>query len=268
MKCSRVRDMMMDYVSEETSAADAELIRTHLAGCTACRRERELAREACAALAALRADEPAPELIHGVRRKLGRDEIEPHAMLRPWPALSSAALVCTLIAACWILMRPEPPREITMVSRPEKMQAPTVTQPPRPVIVDPKPETSYRPRQKVAAADSGRRRPMRYHATPAPRIRRSSPMPEINLAVTPRQPESLTVMADLDNRPDSPRVTVVRHFDVGGNVRSVTITDKAEPAGDSRPDSIIPGSGQPTEAPFPDNTRSEIIRHGGNVTDA
>ena len=274
MKCSKVRDMMMDYVSEETSAADAGRMRAHLAECDACRRECELAREASAALAVLRADEPAPELIHGVRRKLGREELKRHPILRPWPALASAALVCAVIAACWILMKPEPPRGITAVRRPEKIQMPTVKQQSRPQVAPVHTaEAPGQARHKSLSAGVPHRRthPARHRHAPRPGVEQPLYVPrepEINVAVSPRQPESLTVAADSDNRPDSPRVNVVRHFDVGGNVRSVTITDKAEPAGDSSPDSIIPGNGWLPEVPFLDNTRSEIIHYGGRITDA
>lgn len=269
MKCSGVRDKLMEYASRELPSAEAERITAHLADCAGCRKQFDVAREALDALSLLRADEPAPDLIAGVRRKLAQEEMGRHPLLRPWTVVGYASLACAIIAACWILLKPAPQPGMPVVREPERIQtmprtpAPTV----KPVVVDHKPIP--KPRPLVATADRPRAKPV--HRRPSPRylVRRPRPAPAepvIKLTVSPRQPEAFLVSASED-QPDAPKVRVVRHFDVGGNIRSVTITDHAEPAVVPSPRLILPGTNDTPDDPKPVREESGV-NYGGRLDNA
>ena len=102
MKCSRVRERLMDYIPAELPPRELQQINMHLVGCEACRAEVEKARKASSALKALANESPYPDLVAAVRTRLaGAGRRRPAIM--PGLAIGfSAAAMVALIVTGWL----------------------------------------------------------------------------------------------------------------------------------------------------------------------
>ena len=116
MKCKRVRDNLMAYVSQELPPDQTGEIRRHLAGCPSCERELQSASAASEALSLLGREEEAPELIGQVRERLAdrHQRNRRVAWLRPAAAFSVALLLMTA-GAVWFLRQPAKQRAVHVV---------------------------------------------------------------------------------------------------------------------------------------------------------
>lgn len=284
MRCSAVRDMLMDYVSAELPRSEMDRIGEHLAGCTECRGALEVARGASEVLSFINTEAPAPDLVGAVRGRLDRGARSRQPF--PWPRLAMAgavALVCMVVITGWLISRPDARHGANIARQPERVQSPNVSQPtaqPEPVV---RPVTIPMPAKRnahrlvaehiVRSAQPHRElaaNPRHVRSMPAPsrdEVRPQPDRPQIEMAVSPKAPESCVIRSQ--DQPDSPNLTVVRHFDAGGNVRSVTITDKASPA--NTPDSTDapePGSTRLPNAPSAGDMQFATLLTGGSITNA
>ena len=87
MRCSKVTDSLMEYLSDELSGDLADRIREHLANCESCRARVGPARRALNALTLLAEDDPAPSLLDGVKARLIDQETARRNQLRLRSAL-------------------------------------------------------------------------------------------------------------------------------------------------------------------------------------
>ena len=237
MKCSRVRDKLMAYAAGELSPREAEDVGAHLDGCDSCRAQYDIAGRASAALNCLREEEAAPELIGAVRRKLA---VAPRRLrLAPLAAALCVPILVALIAACWMWQKPAPViRQETYARRePTRIVSNPVTHQPKAVSIATTGTVRHRtPHHKRPSARTERDRPVVAIPTPVPETveppevsPEHPPTPsdgksQIVIALRPREPEILLYRTGGENGSPSTNLTVVREFDVSGNVVSVSIT--------------------------------------------
>lgn len=258
MKCSRVRDKLMDYTSAELPPSEFQQMNEHLMTCESCRGELELARRASSVLDALSAEQPTPSLVSAVRGKIESDQAARRPALVPRLAMGfSAAALIGLIVTGWLRYGSVDRGVITTVrpgnDRVEQVR-PTagVKQPPATVV-----HTDTKQPALVATNDMQPRTvsAVRLGARPAKRIApptriigagvrpiivpESDSEPVILFAMQPKEPEIYVTHLAADEGGSPTELTVVREFDEGGNITSVTI-DGTPSAGDSG--EVVPAS--------------------------
>lgn len=291
MKCSEIRDKLMDYAADELPPPEMEDVRAHISSCEGCRAELAIAERASDALLLLNAEDPVPDLIGAVRQRLDREQACRSALMPRLAWAYTAALVCMLAITGWLIWRPGAQQINNIARQPRKAQPPVVanktvpTPAPAPAVREPEPQPVKHtaPRHVAIRQPQAQPRAQRTVAVkpkvngrvvkpiPAPAIHELSPRPdepEIRMAVSPREPESFVVQVGDEEPSTSAELTVVRHFDVGGNIRAVTITNKPRPADNDKPDSIIPGNTQLPGVEAPGSQESATTRFGGNTTNA
>ena len=260
MNCSEVRDKLMDYASEELPESDAHGIQAHLAICDGCRAELQRAREACEMLSLLASDEPAPAILPAVRERLAREHAPAHPYLRRGLAAALTAACVLLAVILWT--RTTPPRR-TVVRRPAtESQIPV-----RRIERSGGRERSFavHPASRKIARERSipHRRHIAYHPPHTPpipipaKIQQHPDLEEsaIFIALTPRSPESYVIKVTSDDQTPPSELSVVREYDVGGNVTSVTISDSVpEPANpETPPSNVNSNDAQPRSESIPEN---------------
>jgi hypothetical protein len=282
MKCSKVRDKLMDYASAELTPSEMEEVRGHLATCEGCRTELAIAQDASGALSFLNAEESTPDLVSAVRRRLDQEQMRRPVLVPRLAMAFATVLVCIVVVTGWLMWRPAGHQNTNMAHRPGMARPPVVAEKiEKPGVAD----HSLKAPEPVKHGTSGtiavsRPRPHIRHAVasapksyrsvrkmaPAPTRIAHSAQPEIRIAVSPRQPESYIVPVGAEEQAAPARVSVVRHFDVGGNVRSVTITDRAEPAAKQNPP--VPGNTRRPDARPSGSEEAVTSRPGGSIYNA
>ncbi len=287
MKCSDIRDKLMDYVAEELPPAEMEEVCSHITTCEGCRAQLAVARKVSDALLLLSAEEPVPDLVGAVRRRLDQPQ-RSWAFLTPRLAWAfTAVLVCMLVITGWLVWRPGTQPNSNTAHQPRKPQTPAIAnkavQPPVEIHTAKAPQpVKHRPVLRYVAIRQPQPKPQTKHAVavrPKPE-RRVKPMPEVNepaprpeepeirMAVSPREPESFVIQVGDEEPSTSAELTVIRHFDVGGNVKAVTITNKPQPADNHRPDSVNPGNTLLLDVQPKGSVELATTRFGGNITNA
>lgn len=257
MKCSRVRDKLMDYISADLSPAEAQRIRDHLTDCAECRSELELVRRASSALNLLGGEEPAPALVGAVRDKLAREKAPARPILVPRLAMGfSAAAIIALIVTGWLRYGSVDRKQVTAVKPADSIEtpadkhvAPKPTMPPQRQVakedqtvriatgVEGTRQTSVKAvirkaAQRPVKVTPTRKRVVRPEAAPeVPETRVIEPETDSErvmfIAVRPKEPEIFVTHVDSGGERAPTQLTVVREFDEGGNITSVTIEGTA-----------------------------------------
>ncbi|MDI6828962.1 MAG: zf-HC2 domain-containing protein, partial [Armatimonadota bacterium] len=125
MKCSKVRDKLMDYIAAELPTKEAREVSDHLASCESCRAFLALAQRASKALNYLREEEPAPQVLSSVRQRIDREKVA-H---RPIPVIRFAVTLSIifmggLVVAGWLLRSPLVHYGAKVVKHNEYLEAP------------------------------------------------------------------------------------------------------------------------------------------------
>lgn len=279
MKCSRVRDRLMDYTSAELPPGEFQRMNEHLTACEECRRELEIARRASSALDALGTEAPSPALVSAVREKIERDRATRRPVLVSGLAMGfSAATLIALIITGW-LRYGSVDRKDVMVVKPGPGQTrqngspKDVKTPPAPIIKPdaPGPSVVTDYRRAPGPAGTSIRRPER----PAPpeiasgpgetsTVPESDSEPVILFALQPKEPEIYVTHLDAQEGEPPTELTVVREFDEGGNITSVTIQG-ASPASSSG--DVVPASDRThlLDVPPADNLEARHPDAGGII---
>ncbi len=266
MRRSKVKDRLTDYAAAELTPTETEEVRSHLAECEECRAELEAARDALNALALLNSDEPSPDLVGAVRQQLAIESSSHRFVIRP--QLAMAAVICFVLIAYWALQKPNAPGT-TPIARQPQVQTPVIghragAPAPAPGLRNEGTQVAKAlPQSQSITHHVRQRNNKRVLPRRAPRVYSPRVTSEIKMALAPRGPESYVVSADPQEHQTTDQCTVVRQFDVGGNVRSVTITDTVQPSENSAPDSVIPENGRLPDAPPAGETDSREIISGG-----
>lgn len=282
MKCSRVRDRLMDYASADLPPSEFQRMNEHLMGCNECRRELELAREASSALDVLSEEAPTPALVVAIREKIDRDRATRRPALVPRLAMGfSAAALIALILTGWLRYGTVDRKDVMVVmprnaETRQSQSSKDVKTPPAPIN---KPDA---PRQTVATADRHapgppEQRPGRTERAVPPKTGLGGEMtpvivpeadsePVILFALQPKEPEIYVTHLDAEDGGSPTELTVVREFDEGGNITSVTI-EGASPASSSG--DVVPASDRTHLLDVPPADTLEA-RHpdAGGITDA
>lgn len=252
MKCSRVRDKLMDYTSAELPPSEFQQMNEHLMACEDCRKELELARDASSALEVLSGESPTPALVMAVREKIDRGRATRRPVLVPRLAMGfSAAALIALAITGWLRFGSVDRAVITAV----KPGSDQIQQ-----------NRSSEDMKKPPALDADGQQPTtlalnsagRHAVVPARRVNRvvlprtslgaeMTPIivpevdsePVILFALQPKEPEIFVTHLDGAEGESPTDLTVVREFDDGGNISSVTIegTPSASSTGD-----VVPAS--------------------------
>jgi len=252
MKCSWVRKRLMEYVEGETSARELSVIRDHLARCCECRNELEAARQASNLLQVLQEGSPAPDFLPAVRHIIASQGEKLHRSIMPRLAMGfSVLLVVAAIGVGWILHLPVKPTTAPTVGK--QQQVPVAEK--LPVVVDHQAvqqgQVAIEPQPVHMERKVHRRQRQTGHVikrtqTPVARSPERSDLPgveqtdsseaEMLFVLQPREPESYTIVLSAEEESPASRVSIVREFNTGGEVTSVTI-DQSEipetPASDS-----------------------------------
>lgn len=297
MKCSTVRNMLMAYVSAELPPGEERDIREHLADCVACRAELDRARRASDALVLLAVEEAAPAMLGPVRERLIREKFGRRPALRLRLAAVSALLVGVLVAAGLFWQKSAVHENAPMARQPSSIQTPiesdqaassAVTPP---VAEAPEPMAKRKTHKPIAHRPTGTRHP----AGPGPPVRRppeaesvpdepivvkepvESPAPEaipeaetdsesvILFALRPADPETYVIQVSDEGESLATELTVVREFDIGGNVTSVTIEHTVSSTLESDSGTPIPESGQLMEVSPAREFYAENLDSGGYI---
>lgn len=295
MKCSRVRDKLMDYTSADLSPDESRRIGEHLQGCTTCRTALESARRATLALNLLGVEDPAPSLAAAVRDKLEHSKATRHPVLVPRLAvgLSAAVLVAAIITG-W--MRYESvEREKLAAVKPQSDVRTTIGRNAAPRQPEPTPDTARRadgPTNAIVADDM--KKPTSASAfaqktdgttkhTPGHQDRIAVPEPAMNpaedpslasepdterimmIAVRPREPEIYVQHFESEEEAYPTALTVVREFDEGGNLTSVTINGTSTPDTTGESSAPFPGRTELLDAPLPSDPGAIHPYAGGSI---
>ncbi len=244
MRCSRVRDRLMDYASADLLPGELHKINEHLMGCEDCRTALARAREVTSALGMLGNEEPAPMLVDAVRTRIARDTRPMRPALLPRLAMgfSAAALVALAITG---LLRNGSVERPTVADKPVGGGQTHVAAPVKPVqevTATPTTEVAAEPVSTPTPSVATPRTPKNIpakHANPPRRVANGAGMPVepetptleaetdsepvIMIAVQPKEPEIYLMRLDAEENEPTTELTVVREFDGGGNITSVTI---------------------------------------------
>jgi len=274
MKCRRVRDSLMDYISADLPPGELQSINEHLMGCEECRTALAIARRASSALSMLGSESPVPSLVGAVRDKIVRDRLIRRPVLLPRLAVgfSAAALVALCIAGWLRYGAVEPSKVAKSPIQQTPVTAPRDTNQAMPPVVG----TIAEPALALRAAGPsgvGRKSPSRLadpgtHGEQTANPERMTPEPDadsepvILIAVQPKETEIYVMHLDADEQDPSTELTVVRQFDGGGNITSVSIEGKSST--DDTGETIIPGLDRTEllDAP-PNEERSVGYRYAG-----
>ncbi len=85
------------------------------------------------------------------------------------------------------------------------------------------------------------------------------------IALRPREPESYVIHVSSEDEASASELTVVREFDVGGNVTSVTIQETALPAEEPGSEFPVPGESRLMDGPPAGELESENLHSGGYI---
>lgn len=241
MKCSRVRERLMDYIPAELPPGELQRINRHLIGCEACRAEVEKARRASSALKALANESPSPDLVAAVRGRLAGGARRPAIIPRLAIGFSAAAMVA-LIVTGW-LRYGDLDRGATTAVAPTgqsgvQQQAATGHAPP--AIVERQTasaDTAIADSEQTPARSAApKRKPLRSAANQGVSGAADKPAADrfdapvddadsvILFALMPREPEIYVMHTQAEGEESATELTVVREFDEGGNITSVTIS--------------------------------------------
>ncbi|MDH7481157.1 MAG: zf-HC2 domain-containing protein [Armatimonadota bacterium] len=261
MKCSQARDKLMDYIAAELSLREAKQLSGHLDSCESCRRYLALAQKASEALNCLREEEPAPDVLSAVRQRIDAERIVCSRIRVPRLAAAfSVIFICAVIVAGWFLQTLFTPEATQIAQQQEHFKAPASTNNPavqsvpdsihnsasisKPVVQQTGQNIIKPQIRKVANALPGHRRRRTLSTTRKP-ILAHKPLSEADVKVAPepsngeavmvfvlkpREPEVYTIQVSTDTESDevetpATELNVVREFDVGGRVTSVTIAE-------------------------------------------
>lgn len=255
MKCSSVRDKLMDYTSADLPPGEFQRMNEHLTACEECRRELELARRASSALDVLGTELPTPALVSAVREKIERDRATRHPVLVPRLAMGfSAAALIALIVTGWLRYGSVDRKDVIAVqpSNVETQQTQSskdVKTPPAPVNKPEVPGQTVATAEKPAPTSAGPRVKRTERAIPPTSVSgaemtpvivpEADSEPVILFALQPKEPEIYMTHLDAGEGESPTELTVVREFDEGGNITSVTI-EAASSAGS--PFDVVPAS--------------------------
>lgn len=242
MKCSRVRERLMDYIPAELPPRELQQINMHLVGCEACRAEVEKARKASSALKALANESPYPDLVAAVRTRLP-GSVQRRPAIMPGLAIGfSAAAMVALIVTGWLRYGDLDRGAATAVAptgQPGVQQkAATVqTQPTTVQQETASADTAAADRERTPSkAAAPKRKPLRSVAKQGISGAADKPSSErfdakvddsdsvILFALRPREPEIYVMHTQAEGEESATELTVVREFDEGGNITSVTIS--------------------------------------------
>lgn len=268
MKCAKVRDMLMDYVSREFPLDEEARIHQHLMDCESCRTELESARSACDALGVLGQEEPVPNVLGRVRERLSVEGLDRRKVL--WPQLAAAipVLIITVIVAGWLWQRPANKPETVISKQPPKIQMPAVQ--PAPKVEIPKPPASVVASVKKQTASVQQYgniyKPRHRHAVPKP-VATPKPGAEsmVFIALEPREPDVSVVQVAADGDAPATELTVIQEFDVSGNPTSITIEDSKISMETPSPDNALPGSSSLTDVPPADGLQAYSLDSEGDM---
>jgi hypothetical protein len=263
MKCSRVQDILIDYLAGELGLREQELVREHLALCEACRAQLAPARRALDGLSMLRGDEPAPELLGAVKERLAREQAARHSRLGLRLAWACALVLVVVLAGSRLWREPA----AKQISRAPQVAAPQVTPAPTASIA---PKTRTEPRMaakpRVRAVERRRLRPVRHPDPPAQQANANDPAvqpdestepePMMIFALQPRKPEIYMIRVGEEEGRQAADVIVKREFDISGSLTSVTI----DMEGPVTPADIESPSGASTPGDSPDG---DSLQAGG-----
>jgi hypothetical protein len=284
MKCSRVRDKLMDYTSADLPPGELHRINEHLMGCEQCRAALELARRASSALNMLGSEEPAPALVSAVREKLARDRRVARPVLIPRLAMGfSAAALVALVIAGWLRYGPLDRTDVAVETAGNgHVQAPVPTAVPSapkntPPPSEPEPRLATNQSQRQArpggrAAGSLTANSRREKEDPGPVPTLAEPdadsEPVILIAVQPKEPEIYVMHLDSEEEQPATELTVVREFDGGGNITSVTI--HGDSSVEDSADTVVPAADRTEllDAPPTDDMRAGYPYGGGSARNA
>ncbi len=285
MKCSRVRDKLMDYTSAELPPSEFQQMNEHLMACEDCRRELDLARDASSALEVLSGEAPTPALVMAVREKIDRGRATGRPVLVPRLAMGfSAAALIALAITGWLRFGSVDRTVITAV-KPGSDQ----------VLQNRSPESAKTPPAPALDADGQQPTTLALNSAGRPavvtakqgtrRVRVVLPrtslgaemtpgvMPEVDsepvilFALQPKEPEIFVTHLDGTDGESPTELTVVREFDDGGNISSVTIegTPSASSTGD-----VVPASDRThlLDVPAANNLEARYPDAGGITRNA
>ncbi len=301
MKCSKVRDMLMAYISAELPPAEEADVRGHLADCVSCCAEFEHACAASDALALFAEEEAAPAILGAVKERLTRQEFGRRPALRPRLAMVSALLVAVLVAAGWFWQKSAVHENVPVAQQPNRVHTPAedhraaapsnasgpVAQTPqavpkagmrkpaertpsekrcraapRPPV--PKPiEAEAVPGQPAIAAETDELSPPETVAEAE-----TDSEPVILFALRPAEPETYVIQISDQGESRATELIVVRKFDVGGNVTSVTIEHTTSSTSEPDSESPVPESSQLMDVSPAREFYAENLNSGGYVNHA
>jgi len=276
MKCSRVRDRLMDYTSAELPPGEFQRMNEHLTACEECRKELELARRASSALSVLGTEATTPALVSAVREKIERHRATRRPVLVPRLAMGfSAAALIALIVTGW-LRYGSVDRNDVMVVKPganhtQRNGSPgNAKTPTAPIIKPGVPGQTLAADEEPASASAGPRVKGIERAAPPALGAEMTPViapeadsePVMLFALQPKEPEIYVTHLDAGEGESPTELTVVREFDEGGNITSVTI-EGASPAGSSG--DVVPASDRThlLDVPPADNREARHPDAGG-----
>lgn len=262
MKCSQARDKLMDYIAAELPLREANELSGHLDSCESCRRYLALAQKASEALNCLREEEPAPDVLSAVRQRIDAERIVCSRIRVPRLAAAfSVIFMCAVIVAGWFLQTLFTHEATQIAQQQEHFKAPASTNNPavqsvpdsihnststsKPVVQQTGQNISKPQIRKVAnalpvhkrrRAISTTRKPILAHKPLSKADAKVAPEPSSNdepvmvFVLKPREPEVYTIQVSADVESDevetpATELNVVREFDVGGRVTSVTIAE-------------------------------------------
>lgn len=276
MKCSRVRDRLMDYTSADLPPGEFQRMNEHLTACEECRGELELARRASSALNVLGVEAPTPALVSAVREKIERDRASRRPVLVPRLAMGfSAAALIALIVTGWLRYGSVDRKEIVAVkpgaTHTQQNGSPEdVKEPPAPIIKPDMPGQTVVTDDRRAPVSTGPRIRRIEHAAPPALGAEMTPVvvpeadsePVILFALQPKEPEIYVTHLDAGEGESPTELTVVREYDEGGNITSVTI-EGASPASSSG--DVVPASDRThlLDVPPADNLEAQHPDAGG-----
>ncbi|MCL6519012.1 MAG: zf-HC2 domain-containing protein [Armatimonadetes bacterium] len=261
MKCSQARDKLMDYIAAELPLREAKELSGHLDSCESCRKYLALAQKASEALNCLREEEPAPDVLSAVRQRIDAERIVRSRIRVPRLAAAFAVIfICAVIIAGWFLQGLFTHEATQITRQQEHFKAPTLTDNltvqnvpdsihdsanmSKPVVQQTEQNISKPQIRKVANAlpvhkrrrtISTARKPILAHKPLGEANDRIAPEPSngepvMVFVLKPREPEVYTIQVSADAESDeaetpTTELNVVREFDVGGRVTSVTIAE-------------------------------------------
>jgi len=257
MKCSKARDRLMDYAAAELPPGEAEELRSHLETCEACAAALASARQASQALMLLREGETAPDMVSAVRERIALGRPLQRPVLLPRLAAAFSILLACALAAGWFWTRPVVHRDVPVVTTQKETQSPApepplalkqtptpeaVAEPDRalrqqavhkPVVVAPRDRKSVKPARPEKAVPPPEEPVLVQEPTEDAQVEIATELdsdePEMLFVLRPREPESYTIQVDAEEESPASELSIVREFNIGGEVTSVTIDQKDMP---------------------------------------